>query len=105
MVESDLSRVLRTVLDEPTRAELTDPRAAAALARLDKACSRLVLARRFHNTHVSQARSLRSQSVVRILHLAGHAPMPLAFDADDETSPATGAPPAPGIGSGGETQR
>lgn len=105
VVESDLSRVLRTVLDEPTRAELTDPRAAAALARLDKACSRLVLARRFHNTHVSQARSLRSQPVVRILHLAGHAPMPLTFDADDETRPEPGAPAAPGTGPGRETQR
>ena len=90
LIESDLSRVLRTVLCEPMRRELSaDPLSAPALNRLDRACSRLVLARRFHNTHVSEAQALRARLLVRLCHLAGHAPMPQTFDADDDTTPET----------------
>lgn len=92
LIESDLSRVLRTVVSEPTRRELSaDPLSLPALNRLDRACSRLVLARRFHNTHVSEAQALRARLLVRMCHLAGHAPMPQTFDADDDTTPE--APP------------
>ena len=92
LIESDLSRVLRTVVSEPTRRELSaDPLSLPALNRLDRACSRLVLARRFHNTHVSEAQALRARPLVRMCHLAGHAPMPQTFDADDDTTPE--APP------------
>ena len=92
LIESDLSRVLRTVVSEPTRRELSaDPLSLPALNRLDRACSRLVLARRFHNTHVSEAQALRGRLLVRMCHLAGHAPMPQTFDADDDTTPE--APP------------
>ena len=88
LIESDLSRVLRTVISEPARRDLTeDPLSVPALNRLDRACSRLVLARRFHNTHVSEAQALRGQLLVRVFHLAGHAPMPQTFDADDDTTP------------------
>jgi len=88
LVESDLSRVLRAVLNVQARAALTArPLAADALARLDKACYRLVLARRFHNTHVAEARHLRSGVLVRLLHLAGRAPMPRTFDIDDDAAP------------------
>ncbi len=88
LIESDLSRVLRTVISEPARRDLTeDPLSVPALSRLDRACSRLVLARRFHNTHVSEAQALRGQLLVRVFHLAGRAPMPQTFDADDDTSP------------------
>ena len=91
-IESDLSRVLRTVVSEPARRELSaDPLSLPALNRLDRACSRLVLARRFHNTHVSEAQALRARLLVRMCHLAGHAPMPQTFDADDDTTPE--APP------------
>ena len=87
-IESDLSRVLRTVISEPARRDLTeDPLSVPALSRLDRACSRLVLARRFHNTHVSEAQALRGQLLVRVFHLAGRAPMPQTFDADDDTTP------------------
>ena len=87
-IESDLTRVLRTVLTGRTRAELSaDPLSQAALARLDKAASRLVLARRFHNTHVAETRLLRATWPVRILHLAGRAPQPATFDADDDITP------------------
>ena len=92
LIESDLSRVLRTVVCEPARRELSaDPLSLPALNRLDRACSRLVLARRFHNTHVSEAQALRARPLVRMCHLAGHAPMPQTFDADDDTTPE--APP------------
>jgi len=88
LIESDLSRVLRTVVSEPARRELSaDPLSLPALNRLDRACSRLVLARRFHNTHVSEAQALRGRLLVRMCHLAGHAPMPQTFDADDDTTP------------------
>ena len=88
LIESDLSRVLRTVVCEPARRELSaDPLSVSALNRLDRACSRLVLARRFHNTHVSEAQALRARLLVRMCHLAGHAPMPQTFDADDDTTP------------------
>ena len=92
LIESDLSRVLRTVVNEPARRELSvDPLSLPALNRLDRACSRLVLARRFHNTHVSEAQALRARLLVRMCHLAVHAPMPQTFDADDDTTPE--APP------------
>ena len=92
LIESDLSRVLRTVVSEPARRELSaDPLSLPALNRLARACSRLVLARRFHNTHVSEAQALRARPLVRMCHLAGHAPMPQTFDADDDTTPE--APP------------
>ena len=92
LIESDLSRVLRTVVSEPARRELSaDPLSLPALNRLDRARSRLVLARRFHNTHVSEAQALRARPLVRMCHLAGHAPMPQTFDADDDTTPE--APP------------
>lgn len=92
LVESDLSRVIRVVLNVQTRAALSArPLAADALTRLDKACYRLVLARRFHNTHVAEARRLRSGVLVRLLHLAGRAPMPQTFDIDDDAAPVTGS--------------
>ena len=88
LIESDLSRVLRTVVCESARQDLTeDPLSAPALGRLDRACSRLVLARRFHNTHVSEAQALRGRLLVRVCHLAGRAPIPQTFDADDDTTP------------------
>ncbi|WP_259390590.1 hypothetical protein [Actinomyces sp. 2119] len=87
-LESDLSRVIRTVVDMQAREDLDgSQRGSQALARLDRACYRMVLSRRFHNTHVRQARALRERPVVRVLHLAGHAPMPQTFEADDETAP------------------
>lgn len=85
LVESELSRTLRAVLAEHPDGEdlAADPTAAAVLERLAGAWYRLELARRFHNAHVTEVRRLRAQPLVRILRLAGHAPMPVAFDMDD----------------------
>ncbi|MEE6281122.1 hypothetical protein [Georgenia sunbinii] len=89
LVESELSRVLRAVIDarggEQTLAD--DAIAADPLHRLDAAWYRLELARRFHNAHVVEVRRLRANPVVRLLRLAGRAPMPRGFDMDD-TRPA-----------------
>ncbi|MGK2348254.1 hypothetical protein [Actinomyces sp. W5033] len=93
-VESDLSRVTRAVLDPQTRSSLMqEPLACQCLSRLDRAGYRLVLARRFHDTHVSEARRLRRSPAVRLLRLAGRAPLPGTFDMDDDLGPA--GPPAP----------
>ena len=87
-IESDLTRVLRTVLTARTRAELSAvPLSGAALARLDKTAHRMVLARRFHNIPVAETRRLRATWPVRILHLAGRAPQPATFDMDDDITP------------------
>lgn len=85
LVESELSRTLRTVLGPPEeRVELTeDPRATAVLDQLDQAWYRLQLARRFHNARVVQVRHLRANPVVRLFYLAGRAPLPEPFDMDD----------------------
>ena len=87
VVESDLTRVIRTVLDPATRQALgTDPVGGPALRWLDRAAYRLVLARRFHNTHVTDACRIRRDVDVRVLHLAGHAPMPRTADVDDDVT-------------------
>ncbi|MDO4900432.1 hypothetical protein [Actinomyces sp.] len=93
-IESDLSRVIRTVVGLQARAALgAEPLGRELLARLDKAAYRLVLARRFHNTHVAEAQRQRRTLDVRVLHLAGHAPLPQTFDIDDATTaePDTGS--------------
>ncbi|HLS74857.1 MAG TPA: hypothetical protein VK046_13885 [Actinomycetaceae bacterium] len=85
LVESELSRTLRAVLEVRAGSEplSDDPLAAEPLKRLDAAWYRLELARRFHNAHVAEVRRLRANPVVRLLHLAGRAPMPQTFEMDD----------------------
>ncbi|WP_228524999.1 hypothetical protein [Actinomyces haliotis] len=87
LIESDLTRVIRAVAHEGARAEVAEtPLGADCLARLDRASYRLGLARRFHNTHVAEARRLRARPGVRLLHLAGSAPLPATFDIDDDAT-------------------
>ncbi|PFG19603.1 hypothetical protein [Serinibacter salmoneus] len=75
--ESDLTRVLREGLQG---ADLTeDPLVADVLT----AWRRAGYARRFHNDAVAQTIRLRSKLSVRLLRLAGHAPMPRMVDLDD----------------------
>lgn len=85
LVESELSRTLRALLETHADTEpLSDhPLAVQPLQRLDAAWYRLELARRFHNAHVAEVRRMRANPVVRVLHLAGRAAMPHAFDMDD----------------------
>lgn len=83
--ESGLSQALRATLDAPeadavlrsseTGRELAEEAAAA--------CQRVVLARRFHNDAAAATLRLRRHRLVRYLHLAGRAPLPVTFECDD----------------------
>ena len=42
------------------------------------------MTRTFHNSHVDQIRRLRRSFAVRVLRLAGRAPIPSTVDIDDE---------------------
>jgi hypothetical protein len=83
--ESDLTRALHAVLDDPGQVAAieADPSGRALLGELAIACQRTSLARRFHNDAVRAARVVRRKRVVRLLRLAGHASWPASFEADD----------------------
>ncbi|WP_029253495.1 hypothetical protein [Paraoerskovia marina] len=83
--ESELSELLRTALGDPDeiRALAEDPDAAPLIHALGAAWYRAQLARRFHNMAVAHARQYRRHWSVRLLRLAGHAPMPVTVDLDD----------------------
>lgn len=70
LVENRLSRALRSV---PPSEELNE------------VVTRASFARQFHNDAVRDALVLRRRWVVRLLHLAGHAPKPTFFEIDDAT--------------------
>lgn len=86
VAESELSQALRAVFAEPEQlpALLAEPGGEEALAALSEAVRRVPMARRFHNEAVRAARAVRRHRIVRLFHLAGHAPFPLAFEMDDE---------------------
>lgn len=83
VVESNLSRTLRLVLDGLELSELDDGQ-RKRYDLLQEARDDVKLARRFHNAFVDQARRLRSNWFVRALRMAGGAPMPQPVDMDDE---------------------
>jgi hypothetical protein len=68
--ENQLSKALRTV---------------APTAELNEVVTRASFARQFHNDAVRDALVLRRRWIVRLLHLAGHAPRPTYFEIDDAT--------------------
>lgn len=83
LVESELSRALRAVV-ESRPAPIVGPEGfEETLARLEASWYRLELARRFHNAHVIEVQRVRRKALVRLFRLAGRAPMPLTFDMDD----------------------
>ncbi len=85
MAESDLSRALRAALDAAAVVDLrAQPAGAAVLDDLAAAWMRAGLARRFFNDAVRGATVLRRARVVRLLRLAGHAPLLPTFEIDDE---------------------
>jgi len=88
--ENDLSRALYLALDDSDAvAQLQgEPMTADALAVLAQACTRVQLARRFHNDAVAQALRVRRKRVVRWARLAGHAPLPQMIEIDDALPPA-----------------
>ncbi|TYK42913.1 hypothetical protein [Actinomadura decatromicini] len=86
--ESDLSRALRAVVDQPGFAgALTAGAPGAGEAALDELASsaaRVAYARRFYNDAVRQARAARRKPLIRVLPLAGRAPLPDFFEIDDD---------------------
>ncbi|GAB2853883.1 membrane protein [Actinocorallia aurea] len=88
--ESDLSRALRAVVDQPGfHDSLTAKGAGPLLEELDAAAQKASFARRFYNDAVSATRIARRRILARVVPLAGHAPMPEFFEIDD-TPPALG---------------
>ena len=79
-VENALSRALHAVLDS---------RGPDPLDELAVVCRKVVLARRFYNDAVRDTVTLRGRRLPRLLHLAGHAPVPAYFDIDDSAVPAS----------------
>ena len=83
---SALSRAIRETLTPDERARIaSDPQAGARLEALDATCYRIELTRNVHNVDVAGVRALRSARMVKLLRLAGHAPIPEPIDFDDDT--------------------
>jgi hypothetical protein len=83
---SALSRAIRETLTPEERARIVlDPQAGARLEALDATCYRIELTRNVHNVDVAGVRALRSARMVKLLRLAGHAPIPEPIDFDDDT--------------------
>jgi hypothetical protein len=82
--ESGLTATLREAMGSPEaiKGMLAGPSGEVAAA-LAAAWYRATLARRFHNEAVAQARRVRRLWYVRLLHLAGRAPMPRTVELDD----------------------
>ncbi|REE94687.1 hypothetical protein [Thermomonospora umbrina] len=83
--ESDLSRALRAVVDQPDFRETLASRGdgTALLDELDAAAQKVSFARRFYNDAVSATRIARRKLLVRAIPLAGRAPVPDFFEIDD----------------------
>ena len=83
--ESDLSEALDLALTPDTVATLREsPIGQDVLARVASACTRVQLARRFHNDAVTDVRRVRRKWTIRMFHLAGYTPMPHTIEFDDE---------------------
>jgi hypothetical protein len=83
--ESDLSEALDLALTPDTVATLREsPIGQDVLARVTSACTRVQLARRFHNDAVTDVRRVRRKWAIRMFHLAGYTPMPHTIEFDDE---------------------
>ncbi|MFC7593724.1 hypothetical protein ACFQU3_00260 [Terrabacter sp. GCM10028922] len=54
------------------------------LSRLASACTRVQLARRFHNDAVTDVRRVRRKWAIRLFHLAGYTTMPHTVEFNDE---------------------
>jgi hypothetical protein len=89
-LENDLTRALHVAFGDPAEvAQLRDsaPLAAQSLDLLTQACTRVQLARRFHNDAVAAAVRMRRKPVVRWARLAGYAPQPAMVEIDDSVPP------------------
>ncbi|HWG62825.1 MAG TPA: hypothetical protein VG253_14060 [Streptosporangiaceae bacterium] len=85
LAESDLTRALRAVFGQPEFRDWLSKRGSAdeLLAELEAAAHQVFLARTFYNDAVAATRAARRSRLVRVLRLAGGAPLPAFFDMDD----------------------
>jgi hypothetical protein len=83
--QSDLTRALRAALEqEGFRAALASRTGGdELLAELEAAAHQVFLARKFYNDAVAATRSARRRWLIRLLRLAGGAPVPEFFEIDD----------------------
>ncbi len=81
--ESDLSRALRAVVDQPGFRTGLGDRADALLDELETAAQKVAFARRFFNDAVATIRTARRRMMARALPLAGRAQLPEFFEIDD----------------------
>lgn len=91
LAESALSRALRAVVAESgpllRGGDGSGPAIESGdelLAQVEAAARRVLIARSFYNDAVATIRRARSRRLVRLLRLAGRAPMPEFFEMDDE---------------------
>lgn len=82
LAESELSRVIRRVID-PLEAKTLSAASAREIAALAEKREDLRMIRRFHNIHVTQARRVHATPTARIFRLAGSVQMPKTVDLDD----------------------
>lgn len=84
--ESDLSRTLRAVVGQPDFRATLNSRGdgAALLDELEEACRKVTFARRFYNDAVAATRNARRKLLIRVIPLAGKAPVPDFFEIDDD---------------------
>ena len=85
-VENELTQVLLATLEHTEEVEeiRSEPHAARLLDELSHVASRIQLGRRFHAEAVRDCLEIRTQFLVRLFHLAGHAPVPQTIDFDDQ---------------------
>src|SRR4051794_28065381 len=83
--ESDLSRALRAVVDQPDFRRTLGARedGSALLEDLDAAVRKVSYARSFYNNAVTATRTARRKLLPRVLPLSGRAPLPEFFEIDD----------------------
>ena len=83
--QSDLTRALRAALSQPGFRTALASQAGGdeLLGELEAAAHQVFLARKFYNDAVAATRSARRRWLVRLLRLAGGAPLPEFFEIDD----------------------
>ena len=85
LAESELTEALDLALTpEVVTALRGSPDGEDVVERLESACTRVQLARRFHNDAVTDVRRVRRKWTVRVFHLAGYTEMPHTIEFDDE---------------------
>lgn len=83
VVESSLTKSVRELLEDGADSLGENTLGDAQWSDLLELCYQLQVSRTVYNQDVTLVQDLRAKSIVRILHLAGFAPMPEYVDLDD----------------------